>query len=488
MSTRPSPESPVSDQAVSDQAVSEPTRPRAAEPADRRGMRAAMVRGLSYGAIMRVAGMGLSFLVGWQLARGLGVEGFGVYGLATSTVALLSIASEFGVPFVVTREVAVGVERQEWGRVAGVIRWADRAVLLLSGIVFVVGAVMLTLPMWLGDGAAADDATGPTYRRTLLVALLVVPILGLAKNRFFALRGLMFIGLGQLNELLIRPGLLAALLGAFSLAGWLGWVATDLTPPIAMAFQVVAVAIGLVVGTLLLRGRRPREADGIAPLIETGAWSRAAAPMGLSSGIRVLQQHALTLVLGAIGSAAAVGLFQCASRVGVVATMPLNLMAIVVGPAFARLHAGGDRDRIQRLAARASWAMFGGTLLMLLPFAFVGRTLFATVFDDDFADANATLLVLGAAHLFTAATGASSVLLNMTGHERDVARAGLLSCLGSIAAAALLIPPYQEMGAAVAYGVGSVIWKGLLWRAARRRTGIDPSLFGAVLPPPRQPD
>ena len=46
------------------------------------GLSPTLLRALLGSAGIRTVGMGLSFLVGVQLARALGVEGYGIYGLA----------------------------------------------------------------------------------------------------------------------------------------------------------------------------------------------------------------------------------------------------------------------------------------------------------------------------------------------------------------------------------------------------------------------
>lgn len=50
------------------------------------GLGPLLVKAFLGSAGLRIAGMGFGFLVGVQLARGLGADGYGVYGLAMSIV------------------------------------------------------------------------------------------------------------------------------------------------------------------------------------------------------------------------------------------------------------------------------------------------------------------------------------------------------------------------------------------------------------------
>ena len=70
------------------------------------GLRAFLVRAVAGASAVHLVGMLFAFLVGVQLARGLGVEGYGQYGIAMAAIALASIPGEFGLSRLVTREVA----------------------------------------------------------------------------------------------------------------------------------------------------------------------------------------------------------------------------------------------------------------------------------------------------------------------------------------------------------------------------------------------
>src|SRR5690606_41939833 len=96
------------------------------------GLGPVLVKAVTGSAGLRIAGMGFGFLVGVQLARGLGAEGYGTYGVAMSIIALLTVPTEFGLPQLLTREVASAQVRQDWARMRGILRWSSRVSLLLS--------------------------------------------------------------------------------------------------------------------------------------------------------------------------------------------------------------------------------------------------------------------------------------------------------------------------------------------------------------------
>jgi len=234
--------------------------------------------------------MGLGLVMGVQLARGLGVEGYGTYGWAMSIVALLAVPTEFGLAPIVTREVASANVSKNWSRLRGITIWSNRAILLTSTAVTAVGLVVLLI--------ATPASSGTTTASTLLVGLLLVPVVAFGKLRGAILSGLQHIVKGQLGDTFIRPAAFCALLFVSSLSG------IHLTPSLSMAFGVTAASISFSVSYLLARRRTPVGASIATPHIVGREWLRAAVPMTLAESMRVLQGHLVVLLLGFMVSAA----------------------------------------------------------------------------------------------------------------------------------------------------------------------------------------
>lgn len=96
------------------------------------GLGALLIKASIGSAGLRVTSMLLSFLVGVLLARNLGPSGYGIYALVMAIIALLTVPTEFGLPSLVTREVAVARAEKDWGRIRGVLSWANTVVAILS--------------------------------------------------------------------------------------------------------------------------------------------------------------------------------------------------------------------------------------------------------------------------------------------------------------------------------------------------------------------
>jgi O-antigen/teichoic acid export membrane protein len=428
------------------------------------GLGPTLIRALAGSAGIRIIGMAFGFLVGVQLAHGLGAAGYGVYGVAMSVISMVTIPIEFGLPQLVTREVSSAQVRQDWEIIRGILGWATRTITLLS-----VTMAMAGLAAWLLFREKLSDEL--VY--ALLPGLLLVFLVPLGNLRGAALRGLQQIVRGQVPEIILRPAVFSSLLLIVSLL-----LPNALTPALAMAMQVVAAAVTLMAVTLMLQRVFPAMQQIASPMLtDNKAWLSSALPMALTEGMRVFHGNVSILMLGALSTLPMVGVFRVATSMSLLLMMPASLINVVCAPLFSRLHASADHTRLQKMLGWVAAAMVFGVAGLTLPFVFFGERLITTVFGVDFQASNTALLILGIGMLAGCAFGAGATLLNMTGHEKRVA----FSFGVSLVALALLSFPLIEYwgadGAALANSISFVLWSTMTWLDARRLLQLDTSLL-----------
>ena len=426
------------------------------------GLGAVLVKAVIGSAGLRIAGMGFSFLVGVQLARGLGAEGYGVYGVAMSIIALLTVPTEFGLPQLLTREIAAAQVAGNWAKLRGVLQWATRASLTIA---LGVAAIVTTWLLVSGQGL------GSPIGITLLIGVAMVPVVAQGNLRSAALRGLQHIVKGQLPDALIRPAMFSALLFAVAL------MALTLQPASAMAMAAISAAVALVFANVMLKKALPNAALQSQAQAHSRTWWRDALPMALTEGMRVLQSHLVILLLGLMSTVALVGVYRVASSVTLVMAVPITLFNLVSAPVISRLYAGNDGQRLQRLLSWVAIGMTTSVAVMILPFLFAGHFLLGTVFGSEFADGNSVLLILAVGILSNAFFGANATLLNMTGNQGRVTRASAISLtlLGA------LLPPLiwllGMLGAAIGSSLALIAWNVIMWRDASNILTLDTSVI-----------
>lgn len=432
----------------------------------RGGLGPTLVRALIGSAGIRIVGMAFGFLVGVQLARGLGAAGYGVYGVAMSIISMVMIPTEFGLPQLITREVASAQVRQDWSLIRGILKWANSIVILLSLAMAFAGLVV-----WL----LFHEKFSEDVAYALLPGLFLIPLVPLSNLRGAALRGLQKIVRGQLPDVICRPIVFSLLLLIASL-----FLPMGLTPAVAITMQVLAAAVTLMLASFMLKAILPTIQNKEMPIKNAKAWLYSAFPMALTEGMRMLNSNVSILLLGVLSTSVTVGIFRVATAMGILFTMPVTLVHIVSAPVISRLYAAEDYQRLQRMLSWIALVMFIGVAGITLPFIFFGDQILSKVFGAEFGDANLPLLILSAGTIIGSAFGAGATLLNMTGYEKKVTRAFLISLVILGFLLFPLIDLWGAAGAALANSISFVIWSILMWIDARRFLSLDISIFSFI--------
>ena len=435
---------------------------RSLRPGDEAGLRAELVRGSVGSLVFKVVQRLLLLATAVLLARLLGAGGYGVYAYALSLVTLLAVPAKLGLPTLLVREVATHQLSGSWGLVRGVIRRTNQAVTVLSlSLAALVGA-----GAWLMGGRLA-----PEHLATLRWAILLIPVVALGNLRGAALQGLRLVVQGQLPERLVRPGLFVlALLLAVG-------VGADMSPSSAMALHVGAAVIAFLVGSWLLRRALPLEIRTASPAFADRLWLASTPPLALLAGAQVIHKQTDILMLGVFAGAEDIGVYRVVVTGSLLVGFVLQGLTTVLAPYAARFHAAGDTEHLQRMVSWSVRLTFAAALPIAAVLVFFGEPVLGFVFGSDFVGGYRALAVLSLGQLLSIGAGPSSLLLNMSGHERDTARSFAYSTVANVVLNALLIPPFGIMGAAVATASTFVAWKFFLWWRVRQRIGVDCSVL-----------
>ena len=427
----------------------------------RDGLGPVLVKAVSGSAGLRIAGMAFGFLIGVQLARGLGAQGYGVYGLAMSILAMLTVPTEFGLPQLITREVAVAQVHGEWAKVHGILRWSLRTSLLIAGVI---AAVVIS---WLFIWGNLRSPLGSA----LLPGIVMIPFVAMLSQRSAALRGAQQIVKGQLAEVAVRPALHSLLI--FIAAQ----LFIPLTPTIAMWLGAASALGAWFLADWHLNRALPRQALVVPVTINPSGWWSSALPMAMTEGMRLLQGHLLIFLLGGMASMIQLGLFRMAVSTVALVAMPISLFNIVCMPLIANLHASDSRAKMQRMLTLISLGMTVGVVLLCLPFFIAGEWLLGRAFGAEFASGNTALLLLSASVIIDALFGASAALLTMLGHQRRVTAASLFALVVLVVAGIPLVYFYGMHGAAIANLCSVTAWKVLMWLDCRRLLGFETGVW-----------
>jgi len=412
---------------------------------------------------LRLAASGFSFISSVLLARLLGVAGYGSYSYVMAWVALLAVPGLFGLDRLLVREISVYRTQSEWHLLRGLLLWANRTALTISlGLALLAAGVIWMLAERLGFQMAT----------TLWLGLFILPLLTLLDLRQAAMQGLNHVVVALLPDLLLRPMSLMIFLGvAYFLLGH------GLNAQWAVGLNATALAVALLVGTVLLRRILPQPTRDVSPAYRVGVWTRSALPMMLISGMHVINHRIDTLMLGFMKGTEAVGIYTVADRGAQLILVIQTAVNVVLAPTIAGLHAAGKMERLQRVITKSSRGVLLVSLSIALGLILFGER-FLSMFGAEFVDAYPTLAILIAGCVVNTAAGAVGLLLMMTGHERDAARGVGIGVVLSMALNAALIPKWGVEGAATATSFSMMARNLLMVLIVYSKLGIHSTAFG----------
>ena len=210
---------------------------------------------------MNAVGTGAAFLSQLVLARVLGVHGYGIYAYVIAWTTVLAPLAAVGFQTSLLRFAAAYRERGEWALLRGVIRYAERRVLLAGAIT---SLAMAAVVVGLGDRLA------PELALSLLVGCGLVPLLALLQVRSSIVRAFGGVVSALAPQLLLRHVILLAIVGIW---GWA--LSSAVAPASALAVTAFATLLALAMTTLAQRRLRPAALTGAEVVYRPDDWWRA---------------------------------------------------------------------------------------------------------------------------------------------------------------------------------------------------------------------
>lgn len=399
----------------------------------------------------------MAFLVGVQLARGLGVAGYGLYGSAMAAASLGSTIASGGLKLHVTRDLSAYRAQDDHQSGARLIGWSFRYVLILAMVAAIaVGAYMV----W-GLKASADLAAS-TMVVTALMALLALA--------GAILRGAGKLVLGQAPDTAIRPT-------AYSLLLWIAvMVFGNLDPGVAMILTIAAILLALPIGWRSLWRLWDVQGKGSASPTEQRGWSKASATMGAATVLFAAEAAIPLIVVGAFSTLEQAGFFRVATAIMVFSNLTATMISVMVPAIASSLYQQKDMEQLARLSLAASVVMFFPTLAIAGCLWIFGETLLALAFGIDYRAAWPVLSVLAGASVVNSIGGISISLLHAARHDAAVTWAFGLSL--TVTCAGLVIAANVGGGApfAIAVLTGIAVRTVFLVVATQRIVRIDPTI------------
>jgi O-antigen/teichoic acid export membrane protein len=421
-----------------------------------------MLRSASSTAILQVTSTGLGFLTAVLLAHLLGPNGYGRYTFTLAWAAVLTIPALLGMDRFLVRGIAGYDVAQRWSSMKGLLRRANEIVLLTSFTIAGIGCAV-------GLVTLSSSLVAP-----FCVAMLLVPIGALTLLRQGAMQAIGRVTVGQLPEYLIWPIVTVAGIGVLALIG-----PAALTATTAMAANVGGMAVAFVVGAVLLARALPPQLRLARPAYNTLEWTRASVRIMLVNGVWMTNRYVGLLVLGTLDTTRATAIYGVVEKGAALILLVHFAVNMPLAPAIARLHAQHDRRALEHAIEQMARTATLVSLPICVAFA-AFPDLYLGIFGPSFQEGATALAILAFAQLINAATGPAGNVLIMTGNEGAAVGATAAGLLVNLVIAVALVPSLGMTGSAIAFACSLTCWNVALVVAARRRVGVNATVFRSL--------
>lgn len=410
------------------------------------------------GFIAKIIAAGLGFVANVLFARYLGPEKFGAYAMTMSSIGILATLATLGLPVLVVRQVAIYTGSEDWGLFKGLVYRSYQWSLLAA--LFVISTGLLVV-----------EFIPANWQVISVLGLLLLPLLAMNQIRAAILRGLHWVVLADVPDLLLRPVMLLLMIFVTTYLLQIGHSETW-----AMGLQLMATLLSFVVGAWLIKRCIPLQSAGAVAQFENRLWITAGITFLGVSIVSVAESQAALLLLGLMAGTKNAGFFQTALQLVTPLIFGLRAVNMSLQSKVAAAWSSGDKQQVQRLvgeAARLGMLVAILVSVVLLVFAEVLLGLYGNAYVE--AATGLRILVLG--QLINAASGSCGVVLSMTGHQREVFRGVVLALVVNTTLCLLLIPRWNVVGAAIAASSGLATWNIYLVFRARKLTGIETAIY-----------
>ena len=409
----------------------------------------------------RGGAIGAGLVVMALMTRILSPSKMGIFYVAQSIVLLAGPLASFGLQQPTVRAIAAAKASGNLSEAKAFARASIRAIFLTSSSIAILYIVI---------SGSVSQWTGPRIENRMslnfLMAIWIV-ILAAESQLVAVLQGLEKIRdasvyEGTLGRLLLVPALLVT---------WIFFSHAELIIILLMfvGCEVVSVALAaLKVRTLLSALGEPSSSGPTFGQLWKEAWPFLSQTM---AGTIALRSGAL--ILSAFRSHADVAVYGVATRLADMLLLPAAVINVPLAPSVARLHAQGERAKMQQLLqAAALWPTIIGVFVTGIWIIFGGSFL-KRAFGSAYGSGDSILVVLSIGNCLISFLGPCALALAMTGEQRVVTLVGVIGLIVQLVLSVVLVKLYGAFGLALCLIGVALGMKFSWWIFARRRIGIN---------------
>lgn len=399
------------------------------------------------------------------VSRTLGPDHYGALAFAMSLAGFCALPAMSGMAPLMVREAGRSEEQRDWHSLSTVVSKANLWTILIS---------LTAMTLMISYAIVYIDTDN--RKTALLLAALFIPLISLTAIYSSLLQGFGQAVYSQSLEWMMTPfiyGFLVMIL----------WVNTALTIETAISASLISILIPLVfmifkttmkitdlsLGQFILKDLFKSKPDM--------KWLAVLTPFFLLSLSGSLNNYIPSLLLGFKTNDYLVGIYRVSESISAMTAMPLLLVNMLIGRQFVALYARKDMAGIEDLGRKSARVTFIMAAIFAAILFWFGREILEFLYGKAFVGSYDSLIILVLGQIVNVGSGSVALILNMTGFERDTVKVLLISTVLNISLCMVLVPLWQETGAAIASAASLSLWNAGLVRLVHQKLAIRISVI-----------
>lgn len=401
-----------------------------------------LLRGSAVAMVLRIAGIGATYLFTLLVTRAYGGEAMGIFALCLTVLQMSSVVGRLGTDTMLLRFAA---EYTALGRKDLVKEVYIKALKRVIPFGLFLSVLLFFLSPYIAKSVFHKEHLAPYFR---IVFVAIVPMILVFMNS----EGLR--GLRKIKEYIFLQNIAAYLLAAVFLMGTLLFWRAALAPLLAYICALFLVS-GIGFAMWLKHVGLTRVADKDNARVKNIL--SVSLPMLLASSLMLVMQWTDNIMLGMWRTETDVGIYNIALKVAAVTSITLFAINSIAAPKFAAFYGRGDMKGLGRIV-RQSTKMIFWTSFPILAVTCLFPSFILGVFGEEFRSGTYALILLAMGQFINSISGSVGYILQMTGKQKIFQNIILCATVINIVLNAILIPPHGINGAAFASMVSMGVW------------------------------
>lgn len=393
------------------------------------------IRSASIGSLLlKFATAALGVLNAVLLARMMSLEGLGYYVLVYSTMILLLVPVNMGIPNLITRYMSKYMVHDQWKEIKGLMIKTNVFVLVMVLVLLFLAFVSYFL-WWRRYDAELVDS--------FVIGFGLIPVIGFGSLWASALRGMKLVVLANISDQFLRTFLFSILILACLVTK------VEMSPLVAITIQLIASALSAMVALLLVVRKLLPKLKGLRPIYYTKEWIKQTIPFSINGGVQTIRSRMVNYILIGFGSVESVALYEVATKGSILVSFTLDAMANAISPFVSSYYEKGNMEVLQRILRKAGRVVFLFSAPVAALFILGGEGLIALIFGPEYTGAYIPLAIMCVGQLISALVGLVGLLLNMTGGQAVFSRNNVIMMVLQLVLSIPMVIWFDVVGAAI---------------------------------------